>query len=406
MKESNEPRITEIDFSHYPDVERHRASLLDIAERCGTPVMACERENLASRFERLKKSLEARWPQHVIGYSFKTNYLVAESGIFQRLGGWAEVVSGREYRMARRLGYPGRKIIFNGPYKTSDELRTAIGEGARLNVNDEGELERVIEIAKGRQAPVEIGLRLAAKLPHIGHSRFGFSLDHGEAADAVQRAESSGHVNVTSFHMHLYADTDDAELYRMGVHRVGEFLQASMKDYQERLTSINLGGGFPAHIRKPKSRSAWDPQPIETYVDALTDGLRTYFPDGTSQPVLMLEPGRFLTSDGIVLMTNVVFVKERDGVQYVNSNGSISMVPLTHYCPQIIRAFDSDLSERREGAMPTVIYGSTCRENDVLYEGAFPKVAQGDYLIHFGVGAYNSSLSPDFIFPAPSLELF
>ena len=52
---------------------------------------------------------------HVVGYSFKTNYQVARSGIFRQRGAWAEVVSGREYRLARELGYAGSSIIFNGP---------------------------------------------------------------------------------------------------------------------------------------------------------------------------------------------------------------------------------------------------------------------------------------------------
>jgi diaminopimelate decarboxylase len=105
-----------------------------------------------------------------------------------------------------------------------------------------------------------------------------------------------------------------------------------------------------------------------------------------------------------VLITRVLHVKTRDGVQMVTCNGSISMVPLTHYCPQILRAFTRQLEPRRGPLVSSVIYGATCRENDILYEGAFVEVGSGDYLVHYASGAYNASLTPAFIFDAPGLE--
>ena len=81
------------------------------------------------------------------------------------------------------------------------------------------------------------------------------------------------------------------------------------------------------------------------------------------------------------------------------------MVPLTHYCPQMIQAYDDRLVRRDGATVPTIIHGATCRENDILYEGEFQQCRPGDHLIYFGVGAYNSNLSPDFIFESPSMEL-
>ncbi|MCA9265334.1 MAG: hypothetical protein KDA60_15850, partial [Planctomycetales bacterium] len=325
--------------------------------------------------------------------------------IFQELGGWAEVVSGREYRMARQLGFDGAKIIFNGPYKTDADLTAAITDGALINVNDHDELDRLLHIAQLQREPVTLGLRVSATLPRLGHSRFGFSLENDEAKGAIDKIARSSQVELTALHMHLYADTDDAAIYGHAVDAIGQFLQHNLPDYQRQIQWMNLGGGFPAHIAKPKSREAWDPQPIDVYIGAITDALRQYFPRETTQPTLIVEPGRYLTSDGIVLVTEVVHVKRREGKQVVNSNGSISMVPLTHYCPQIVRAYTRTLVERNATMVPTVIHGATCRENDVLFDGPFPVVSPGDYLITFAAGAYNSSLSPDFIFAAPRMQL-
>jgi len=392
-------------LEHYPNIEKNRSMILDVLAQTGTPIFLCERDNLVDRYRALDDSLSAHWRRHVIGYSFKTNYLVAEAGIFQKLGGWAEVVSGREYRLAKQLEFAGNAIIFNGPYKSDEDLQLAIADEALINVNDHDELDRLLQLAAVHKSQVEIGLRVSATLPRLGHSRFGFSLENGEATSALAKIGKSPQIKLTAFHMHLYADTDDADLYRVAVDKIGQFAQQELPDYQRTLKWINLGGGFPANIVKPKSRESWNPQPIDAYIRAVTNALRTYFPDDGPQPTLIVEPGRYLTSDGIILVTRVIHVKQRDAKQVVNCNGSISMVPLTHYCPQIIRVYTNQLVKREDGEVSSIIHGATCRENDVLYEGQFPKTQPGDYIVHFAVGAYNSSLSPNFIFESPAMEL-
>ena len=51
----------------------------------------------------------------------------------------------------------------------------------------------------------------------------------------------------------------------------------------------------------------------------------------------------------------------------------------------------------------TILYGASCREDDVLHEGRLPNFRVGDFLVYYAVGAYNANLSPDFIFETPPL---
>ena len=234
------------------------------------------------------------------------------------------------------------------------------------------------------------GFRSRMPKPHRPSKRFG----------------NSSCVRLIALHTHLYGDTDDVEIYGTAARHLGEFAQEHVPNYRQSLKFIDMGGGYPAHSPKPKSRTDWNPQPIDTYIRSMTDALRAFFPDRESQPTLIVEPGRYLTCDAILLVTRVVHVKQRDDKQIVNCDGSISMIPLTHYCPQIIHAYTPELIRREGTTRATIIHGSTCRENDVLYDGPFGPVARGDYLVHFAAGAYNSSLSPDFIFAAPEMRLF
>ncbi len=389
---------------HYPDLVAHRADILAVLERHATPLFVCERDNLADRYRELERCLGGAWPQSRIAYSFKTNYHVARLPLFRSLGAAAEVVSGREYRLARETGYPGRDIIFNGPRKSPQELDTALAEGALVNVNDRDELDAIVAwAAAADEVVVEIGMRLSGPVPKGGISRFGFSMDNDEATEALHAIARSPHVSLTALHTHLYGDTDDPEFYRDAAGRLGAFAREHIPDYQKALKVIDVGGGFPAHTPKPRSRSEWRPQPIGVYVEALVQGLRPFFPETATGPTLVVEPGRYLTADGVVLISRVLHVKARDGVQQVNGDGTISMVPLTHYCPQVIQAFSGSWQPHGGTMVPSILYGATCRENDILYQGVFPVVHPGDYLVHYAAGAYNASLSPDFIFESPDM---
>jgi len=163
-----------------------------------------------------------------------------------------------------------------------------------------------------------------------------------------------------------------------------------------------LGGGFPANTPKPYSRETWTPRAIDEYVAAIVGELVDAFPE-ERRPTLMVEPGRYLVNDGIDFLSRVVSVKDSETTQVITSNGSLSMIPLTHYRPQLIRALSPELVERSDSKRRSIIHGASCRENDVLYQGIFPAVEVGDYLVHQGVGAYNSSLGADFIFKSPPM---
>lgn len=404
------PSVASLDAAliHYPSVEQHRATLRTLLASEPTPLMACDPVIVQDRLEALQRALRDHWGPSVVGYSFKTNYLLIESGVFDRHQVWAEVVSAREYALAERLGFPGNRIIYNGPYKDDASLRAALTQRSLVNVNDHDELTRVISIANDigpSHGPCEIGIRVTSDLPRLGMSRFGFSLDHAEAHEAARRIEDHPALSLVGLHTHLYGDTDDAELYGLAAKRMADFAVSVRDKLASPLKFIDMGGGYPAHSPQPKSRTVWQPQPIDVYVQHIAKSLGEAFPDRASRPTLIMEPGRYLTCDGILLVTRVVHVKQRGGKQVAVCDGSISMVPLTHYCPQIIRAYTPELTRRDTPAVLTSLQGATCRENDSLYEGPFCELRVGDYLVHYAAGAYNSSLCPNFIFAAPSLHL-
>ncbi len=387
-------------FEFFPDLVRDRARFGPLLGRIETPLFLADTAILVDRYASLRETLERLWRPSAIAYSFKTNYAVAESRVLHGEGAWAEVVSGREYRLARRLGYAGEEIVFNGPYKRDDELRNALLDGALIHVNDPPELERLLALLPPQPSRVRIGLRVAAG-PGVGPSRFGFSLARGEAHAAVARVASVDGAELAGFHLHLKGDTDDPSSYREAARELARFIADVMPRLGgKRLASVDFGGGFPAHGPKPRSRDRWAPRPIEEYVEAITAELAPVLPEN-QRPTLILEPGRYLVADAIVFVSELVRVEHEAGLQLATCDGAVSMLPLTHYCPQVVRVFSRELEPRAGALEPSIVFGASCRENDVLYRGLLPRATAGEYLVFYAAGAYNSTLSPAFIFDTP-----
>lgn len=389
-------------MSHYVDPAARRDAILDAVATAGTPVYLCDPRIVADRYRELDAALAGHWSGHVVGYSFKTNYEIACSPALRGLGAWAEVVSTRELDMALAAGYPMPEVIFNGPWKSDDGLRRALAGGALVNVNDPTELERMAALAHETGSRFAIGMRLSTDLGPHGRSRFGFSIDEDEeAARAVQRIERTPGLELVALHVHVYGDTDDPAVYAAAAGELSDFARRCVPGGGASLRYVDVGGGFPAHSTRPKSRTSWRPEPIAAYVESIVDVLGPGLARGAGRPRLVVEPGRYLADDAMVMVSTVVHTAERAGRRLVNTDASMSMVPLTHYRPQTIRGYSPDLAERADDVAHTVVYGATCRENDILHDGPFPALRVGDRLVHFGVGAYNANLSPSFILDTP-----
>jgi len=389
-------------FIHFPDPEAQQARIIELLRESPAPIFIADKRILVDRYAQLDRALATHWSMdHVIAYSFKANYAAAESNVLKEQGIWAEVVSGMEYAMARRLGFTGDRIIFNGPYKTDEQLQQAVADGARIHVNDADELQRLIVIAQFVGRPCEIALRVSSTAPGLAQSRFGCSLEDGTAQAMVERIRGEDGLRLIGLHMHLRGDTDDPGCYRKGAEALGSFIAHHVPEYRDSIRYIDMGGGFPAHGPRPRRRTNWNPREIDDYIQAIVAGFGDLWPVN-SRPTLVVEPGRYLVGDSTIFVARVVRTNQLSATsQTVTCNGAINMLPLIHYCPPLMRAFTEDFVPHDGVQLPTKVFGCSCREDDVIFEGPAPQLRIGDYLVFYAVGAYNSNMAPDFIYNAP-----
>jgi len=170
----------------------------------GSPLFVFSERRMRARMNEAKLAFRRNYPNTRFGWSYKTNYLNAICAVFHAEGSLAEVVSGMEYEKARRLGIPGRDIIFNGPAKTEAELERAVREGAIIHADHSEELLLLERIAERSETPPVVGLRVSVDAGiQPRWDRFGFDLESGRALDAARRIVQGGRLRLGGLHTHI-----------------------------------------------------------------------------------------------------------------------------------------------------------------------------------------------------------
>lgn len=109
------------------DIVRLDRSLLDAAERFGTPAYVMDVAAIASAASELESAFRPPW---VLQYSLKANDLPAITAFLHQRGWGANVVSVGEWQFARQVGVPNRATTFEGIGKTDAQLEHAVREAA------------------------------------------------------------------------------------------------------------------------------------------------------------------------------------------------------------------------------------------------------------------------------------
>ena len=89
----------------------------ELVSEFGSPLYLFHRDKFVENYRHLLSAFQSIYPKYNIAYSYKTNYTPYICRLVKESGGVAEVVSDMEYRVAKKIGYDNKDIIYNGPIK-------------------------------------------------------------------------------------------------------------------------------------------------------------------------------------------------------------------------------------------------------------------------------------------------
>lgn len=375
--------------------------LAAVAQLYGTPTYVYSAATMADNYARLVKGL--RELDVRVCYAIKACSNIAVLRHFANLGAGFDLVSGGELRRVLAAGADVTGSVFAGVGKSEAEIRLALE--ARIHafhVESEPELIRINRVAGmlGVKAPVafrinpDVDAHTHAKVT-TGKADNKFGIPLAQAVSAYAAAAKYPNITIRGVQMHIGSQLTSVAPFVEAVEKIAP-LAAELKE-RHGIEYFSIGGGIGIVYEdalESGSRKWWTDQPEdarpitpETYGAALTPLLK---PLGLQ---IHVEPGRFLTGNAGVLLSQVEYLKRGQGKNFLILDAAMNdlMRPAMYDSFHQIVPLRRDTSRR---AITADIVGPVCESGDCFAKDRdIQQLSEGEHVALMSAGAYGFSMA-------------
>lgn len=378
----------------------------DMIDQYGSPLFVLSEKTIRETYRDANRAFKTRYPKVQFAWSYKTNYVNAVCNVFHQEGSWAEVVSGFEYTKAIRNGVPGNKIIFNGPDKTEDELRTAINNQSPIHIDHLDELYLIKELATEMKKRPKVAIRVNMDTGvYPMWDRFGFNYENGSAWDAINKIILTDTMDLIGLHCHIGTFMLAPSAYAIAASKMCDLALGIKKKFKKNIQYIDMGGGFASkNTLKGSYLQGIDASPsFDQFAEAICTAILNAGFVEDDLPMLILETGRALIDDAGYLLGTVISNKRlSDGRRATIMDFGVNIMFTSFW-------YDHKISPAQEFSQYTedaVLYGPLCMNIDVVREHVtLPPLKPHDHVVVHTVGAYNMTQWMQFIALRPAIVL-
>lgn len=290
-----------------------------------------------------------------------------------------DVASVAEMR-AVRAACPDAVLHYNNPVRSRAEVAEAIGFGiASASVDCASELEKLASLPRGTEISVRLALPVKGAAYDFG-AKFGAGPDL--AVLLLVRVAEMGFTPAMTFHPGTQCA--DAGAWASYIRACADVAARA----GVRLARLNVGGGFAAH------RGGAAPDLEAVFARIATETQAAFGPDA---PALVCEPGRAMVAEACQLGTRVKSL--RGDTVYLNDGIYGALAEWRDIAAHDrIRVVASGPASRQGAPRARIVFGPTCDSIDRLPETVLlpADLAEEDYLVFAGMGAYGSAIATRF----------
>jgi diaminopimelate decarboxylase len=381
-------------------------SVKDLITQYGSPVFVLSERTIRNTYKEANRAFKTRYPKVQFAWSYKTNYINAICNIFHQEGSWAEVVSGFEYAKALKNGVPGNRVIFNGPDKTDEDLRSAINNNSPIHIDHLDELYRLTELAEEMKKRPNVAIRVNMDTGiYPMWDRFGFNYENGQAWDAINKIILGDKLELIGLHCHIGTFMLSPSAYATAAYKLSDLALGIKQKFNKQIQYIDMGGGFASkNTLKGSYLPGEDTSPtFDQFAEAICTALLNAGFTDKDLPLLILETGRALIDEAGYLLGSVIANKRlADGRRATILDFGVNIMFTSFWYNHKI----SPAQEFSSYTEDTVMYGPLCMNIDVIRDHAtLPPLKKDDHVVVHTVGAYNMTQWMQFIAMRPAVVL-
>lgn len=347
-----------------------------LVEEFGSPLLVFDPEVLKKQYRDLLHAL----PGVELYYAVKAHPNTQIVQALDELESGFDVASAGEMDMLMDLKISGRRTIHTHPVKKDQEIRSALRFGATTFVVDNlDELKKLVPYRDRIGVLLRVTFRNQQAVVDLSRK---FGCDAGEVAGIITAAEQLGlHIKGLSFH--VGSQCNDASTHVEAIERCRQLMQEVNLSCSSPLSTLDIGGGFPADYTLSGLDIESFCAPIREALDKLPEDMH-----------LLAEPGRFLIAPAVTSITTVTGKSSRNGIFWYYLDDGV----YGSYSGQIFDHASYPLQVLRQGeTRRSILAGPTCDSIDVVAEDIqLPELDIGDLVIGHQMGAYTAATKTRF----------
>ena len=360
--------------------------LAEIAAAVGTPVYVYSRATL-TRHARVFREALGGVPRKHLAFAVKSNPNLAVLKLLASEGYGADVVSAGEMDRALAGGVPASEIVFSGVGKTAREMADALTKGVgqfNLESEEEGLELGAIGAAMGLRAVAtlrvnpDVDAGTHAKIS-TGKAENKFGVPYDRAAAIYGRLASLEGLEMRGLAVHIGSQITDLAPSRAAFLKMGGLLR-DLRGQGCTVTHVDLGGGLGVPYRPGEVL----PGPAE-YGAMVAEVTRDW------DAVIQFEPGRVITGNSGVLVTEVIRVKPGAVHPFVVVDAAMNDLAR----PALYDAWHDFVAVAPSGERMTAnIVGPICESSDTFAMAReIDAVRAGDLAAFRTAGAYGATMA-------------
>lgn len=361
-------------------------SVNDLAKQFGTPLYIYSKNYFIEQYKIFENAFKD--VNHKIFYAMKANFNLSVINTFINLGSGMDANSEGEFYRAIKAGADPQKIILTSVGKTRDEIKLGLEKNVlMIKAESEEEIELINIIAKDRNKTARVAIRVnpdveAKTHPYIstGLSSNKFGVDQKTALSIYKRRKDFSNIEFTGIDMHIGSQILEINPFIEAIQKLSD-LYFEIKSDGLTLKHFDVGGGMGV---------SYDGNPsftIEEFANKTKSLLKKLDCE------IIFEPGRYLTANGGILVTEVLYNKKNGDKNFIIVDAAMNDL----LRPSIYQAYHHiqpiNKSSDRTDIVADIV-GPICESGDYFAKDRIvSETKSGEFLAVNSVGAYGMVMS-------------
>ena len=371
-----------------------------LTRKYGTPLYVYSARTLRDHFQKLDRALAPL--DHLVCYAVKANSNLSILRLLAKGGAGFDIVSGGELYRVREAGGSMRRCIFAGVGKTRAEIEQALRAGIfAFNVESEEELRTIDRVARRLKKRAPISIRVNPEVDARTHKKITtgtktnkFGIPFRQVSRLYQKASQMKNVELRGIQIHIGSQITRVAPFVQAVKKMLPLVRAMKRKHGLKFFSIGGGLGIVYRPALESGDKRWwsgshhDVMTAQSYAAALVPLLKPL------DMKILLEPGRFISGNAGILVTEVLYVKKTPARNFVIVDAGMNDL----IRPAFYDAYHEIIPLRKKGAMFNAdVVGPICESGDFFaHNRRIARVRSGEKLALLSAGAYGFTMASNY----------